>query len=276
MFCASFHCLHIKSSTFKCHSLTFLGLVILSSFAAGGTCFIGAACCAVVVKMVTAHICISRSRSRAHILLTASVHVHAHTHLPARGAGAVSFIFEVRHALNHPVVNLRKGQPLFRWAVYGFGDQVCVGHVPPGVSPGRAALPLPGSTQRWDPRIWRLLLGRQLWTRDLVLLLELMMMVMMMMLVGVMMHTVAVPALKNIAKRLLLWVFFKVLLHQVEVSDELGVCCWLLLHRRCRGGCVGAGRVDELRPGQRPGAGPRARERLEVRVYIARLRLLWH
>lgn len=213
--------------------------------------------------------------SRAHILLTANVHVHAHTHLPARGAGAVSFVFEVRHALNHPVVNLRKGQPLLRWAVYGFGDQVCVGHVPPGVSPGRAALPLPGSTQRWDPRIWHLLLGRQLWTRDLVLLLELMMMVLMMMLVGVMMHTVAIPALKSIAKRLLLWVFFIVLLHQVEVSDELGVCCWLLLHRRCWGGCVGAGRVDELRPGQRPGAGPRARERLEVRVYIARLWLLW-
>lgn len=110
MFCASFHCLHIKSSTFKCHSLTFLGIMILSSFAAGGSFFIGAACCG-GKDGYSAYMHLS---SRAHILLTANVHVHAHTHLPARGAGAVSFVFEVRHALNHPVVNLRKGQPLLR------------------------------------------------------------------------------------------------------------------------------------------------------------------
>lgn len=40
--------------------------------------------------------------------------MHAATHLPARGAITVSFIVEVRHTLDHPVVDLRQRQPLLR------------------------------------------------------------------------------------------------------------------------------------------------------------------
>lgn len=39
-------------------------------------------------------------------------HLHAVTHLPARGTVAVSFVLEVGHALDHPVVDLRERQPL--------------------------------------------------------------------------------------------------------------------------------------------------------------------
>lgn len=51
---------------------------------------------------------------------------HAVTNLPARGTVAVSLVLEVRHALDHPVVDLRQGQPLLGRALDGLGDQVGV------------------------------------------------------------------------------------------------------------------------------------------------------
>lgn len=120
------------------------------------------------------------------------------------------------------------------------------------------------------------MLRRQLGTRErLLLLLRLRLLLLevtvLLLLVLVMeVRTGSVPTLEVIAghRRFLLRVLFKVLLQQAEVTDELGVASRLLLHRRGRGGCVGAGRVVELRSGQRPGTGPRAGERLKFRVYL--------
>lgn len=56
------------------------------------------------------------------------------TYLPPSGAVAVAFVFEVRDGAHHPVVDLGQGQSLVRRALDGFGYEVSVGEVPPGVA----------------------------------------------------------------------------------------------------------------------------------------------
>lgn len=63
-------------------------------------------------------------------------------YLPAGGAVAVALVLEIRHALHHPVVDLRESEALLGRALDSLGDQVSVRHVAPGVAPCRAALPL--------------------------------------------------------------------------------------------------------------------------------------
>lgn len=62
------------------------------------------------------------------------------SYLPACRAVAVAFVFEVRDRSHHPVVDLGQCQSLVRCALNGFGYQVGVGEVPPGVA-ARGCLP---------------------------------------------------------------------------------------------------------------------------------------
>lgn len=64
-----------------------------------------------------------RDRSCASGVRKPDCHV---TYLPPGGAVAVSFILEVRHEADHPVVDLGQGQPLLRRALDGTRDQVRV------------------------------------------------------------------------------------------------------------------------------------------------------
>lgn len=66
------------------------------------------------------------------------------------------------------------------------------------------------------------------------------------------------------------------LLQQAQVVDEVRLLLLLLrlFDGRHRRGRVGVARVDELRPGQGPGARPGPREGLEVRVDLHQVRLL--
>lgn len=74
---------------------------------------------------------------KSHFCLALESH-----YLPAGWAVAVALIFEVRHALHHPLVDLRQGEPLLRGALDRLGDEISVWHIPPRVPTRRAALPL--------------------------------------------------------------------------------------------------------------------------------------
>lgn len=56
------------------------------------------------------------------------------SYLPPCGAVAVAFVLKVGDGLYHPVVDLGERQSLVRRALDGFGYQVGVGEVPPGVA----------------------------------------------------------------------------------------------------------------------------------------------
>lgn len=56
------------------------------------------------------------------------------SYLPSCGAVAVAFVFEVRDGSHHPLINLGQRQSLFWRALNGFGYQVGVGEIPPGVT----------------------------------------------------------------------------------------------------------------------------------------------
>lgn len=55
-------------------------------------------------------------------------------YLPSCRAVAVAFVFEVGDGSHHPVINLGQCQSLVRRALNGFGYQVGVGEIPPGVA----------------------------------------------------------------------------------------------------------------------------------------------
>lgn len=78
-------------------------------------------------------------RTRAR-LTRAYVRARTFAYLPTSGAVAVAFVFKVRDASDHPVVNLRQCQSFVWGAFYGFGNKVCVRQVAPGVPP-RGRLP---------------------------------------------------------------------------------------------------------------------------------------
>ena len=60
------------------------------------------------------------------------------SYLPSCRAVAVAFVLEVRDGSHHPVVDLGQCQSFVLRALDGFGYQVCVGQVPPGVAAGRS------------------------------------------------------------------------------------------------------------------------------------------
>jgi len=53
--------------------------------------------------------------------------------LPAGTARPVELLFEVRHVLDNPVVDLREGEPLLGTALDRARDQLGIGKVPPRV-----------------------------------------------------------------------------------------------------------------------------------------------
>lgn len=58
------------------------------------------------------------------------------SYLPSCRAVAVAFVLKVGDGSHHPVIDLGQSQSLLWWALDGFGDQVGVGEVAPGVAAG--------------------------------------------------------------------------------------------------------------------------------------------
>jgi len=57
------------------------------------------------------------------------------TYLPTGAAIVVTLVLEVGYVLDHPLVDLREGEPLVGRAGDRLGDEIGVAEVPPGVSP---------------------------------------------------------------------------------------------------------------------------------------------